>query len=141
MGRQWLADLRGLACRLGLRFVSLRRSARVYLLRLTEVRFESRHGRLRVRLPGPEPSGRPVELIARDVRRLGARFHYSPPGTSFAKLEGARRAYDHVLAEACTALGVGHLLGVLRAGEELDAERARVEGLLWLAGLRTDGPE
>ena len=85
-----------------------------------------------------EPLRRPIELIAADARRLRVRFHYAPRGTSFAKLEGARLAYDHVLAEACTALGLAHLMAVLPPGDELDAERSRVEGLLWLAGLRID---
>jgi hypothetical protein len=40
--------------------------------------------------------------------------------------------------EACAALGVDHLLQVLPPGQELDVERVRVEGLLWLAGLRID---
>lgn len=94
-------------------------------------------GRLRHQAPS-EPLSRPIEMIAADARRLGPRFHYAPRGTSFAKLEGARLAYDHVLTEACTALGLEHLIAVLPPGDELDVERARVEGLLWLAGLRID---
>jgi hypothetical protein len=96
------------------------------------------HGRLKRRGAPLQPVGRPLEIVAADARRLAARFHNPPPGTSFAKLEGARRAYEHVLAEACAALGVEHLLGVLPPGDELDVERVRVEGLLWLAGLRID---
>ena len=99
---------------------------------------ERRHGWRRASAVPVEPRGRPLELIASDARRLGARLENPPRGTSFAKLEGARRAYEHVLVEACTALGIEHLLGVLPPGEDLDAERARVEGLLWLAGLRID---
>jgi hypothetical protein len=98
-----------------------------------------RHGRLRnARSASQEPQRRPLELIASDARRLGARLENPPRGMSYAKLEGARRAYEHVLAEACTALGVEHLLRVLPPGDELDAERTRVEGMLWLAGLRID---
>ena len=97
-----------------------------------------RHGRLRPVASVSQPLGRPLELIACDARRLGARLDNPPRGTSFAKLEGARRAYEHVLGEACTALGVEHLLQVLPPGDERDAERTRVEGLLWLAGLRID---
>jgi hypothetical protein len=99
---------------------------------------ERRHGWRWAAAAPAEPRGRPLELIASDVRRLGARLHSPPRGASFAKLEGARRAYEYVLVEACTALGVEHLLRVLPPGEDLDAERARVEGLLWLAGLRID---
>jgi hypothetical protein len=85
-----------------------------------------------------QPAGRPLEIVAQDARRLAGRFHHPPPGTSFAKIEGARRAYEYVLAEACAALEVEHLLGVLPPGDELDVERMRVEGVLWLAGLRID---
>jgi hypothetical protein len=96
------------------------------------------HGGLIRRAARPQPLGRPLEAVAQDARRLAARFHQPPPGTSFAKLEGARRAYDHVLSEACAALEVDHLLGILPPGDELDRERARVEGILWLSGLRID---
>jgi hypothetical protein len=85
-----------------------------------------------------EPSGRPLEQIASDARRLAPRALHPPRGTSRAKVVALRYAYDHVLAEACAALGIDHLLGVLEPGEELDTERSRVEGLLWLAGLRID---
>ena len=85
-----------------------------------------------------EPTGRPLEQIVADARRLAPRALHPPRGTSRAKIVALRYAYDHVLSEACTALGIDHLLGVLEPGEELDTERARVEALLWLAGLRID---
>lgn len=85
-----------------------------------------------------EPSGRPLELIAAEARRLGQRANNPPRGTSRTKVVALRYAYDHVLAEACAALEIEHLLGVLDPGDELDAERARVESLLWLAGLGID---
>jgi hypothetical protein len=96
------------------------------------------HGGLMRRPARLQPVGRPLEAVAQDARRLARRLYHPPPGMSFAKLEGARRAYEHVLAEACAALEVEHLLGVLPPGDELDVERVRVEGLLWLAGLRID---
>ena len=43
-----------------------------------------------------------------------------------------------MLAEGCRALEIEHLLDVLPPGPELDAERARVEVRLWLAGFRID---
>jgi hypothetical protein len=86
----------------------------------------------------PAPSGRPIEAIARDAQRLGLAFRYAPPTLSFARFEGMRRAYDSVLAEACRALDVAHLLEVLPPGPELDRERQRVESLLDWAGLRLD---
>ena len=90
------------------------------------------------RRSAPEPTGRPLELIAAEARRLGQRANNPPRGTSRAKVVAFRYAYDHVLAEACAALEIEHLLGVLEPGDELDGERSRVESLLWLAGLRID---
>jgi hypothetical protein len=93
---------------------------------------------LMMRRRPPEPAGRPLEDIVADARRLAPRALHPPRGTSRAKVVALRYAYDHVLSEACAALGIDHLLGVLDAGDELDAERARVESLLWLAGVRID---
>ncbi len=91
---------------------------------------------------GPEleavPEGRPIEVIAREARRLGHRFRETRHGVSFAKAEGVRRAYDGVLSEACAALGLPHLLAVLGDGPELDVERQRVERLLHIWGLQQD---
>ena len=83
-------------------------------------------------------STRPIELIAEDARRLGRRFRQPPQGVSFVKFEGTRRAYDKVLSEGCRALGIDHLLDVLPPGDELDAERNRVELRLWSAGMHLD---
>ena len=79
---------------------------------------------------GPQPQGRPIEAIAADLHRLGIRFHGLDPHASFAKTEAVRGAYDRALGECCAALGLTHLLGVLPAGPELDAERERVEDQL-----------
>jgi hypothetical protein len=88
--------------------------------------------------PAPEPRPvRPFEVMVGDARRLAARLQ-DPRGLSFAKQEALRCAYDRVLGDVCDALGVDHLLGVLPGGEELDAERARAESMLWLAGVRLD---
>jgi hypothetical protein len=84
------------------------------------------------------PDRRPIEIIAREARRLGHRFRETRHGVSFAKAEGVRRAYDEVLAEACDALGLAHLLAVLADGPELDSERRRVERLLHIWGLQQD---
>ena len=94
--------------------------------------------RARLRRRRREPLGRPLEQIAADARRLAPRALHPPRGTSRAKIVALCYAYDHVLAEACAALGVEHLLGVLPAGEEHELERRRVQDLLWLAGLRID---
>jgi hypothetical protein len=86
------------------------------------------------------PTGRPLEQIACDARRLSVWFRRCPRGQSFAKYEAHRRAYDDVLAEACRALGIEHLLGVLEPGTELDTERARIEWALECAGLELGLP-
>jgi hypothetical protein len=83
-----------------------------------------------------QPESRPIELIAADLHRLGARFHTLDPHTSFAKVEAVRCAYDRALAECCATLGITHLLGVLTPGPELDAERRRVEDQLTGCGVR-----
>ncbi len=108
-------------------------------LRLVWRRLGRGAGRLRAvhDTPGAHPR-RPIELIARDAQRLGLGFRHMQDGVSFARFEGRRRAYDGVLAEACEALGVEHLLGVLPPGVDLDGERQRVETVLGRAGLRLD---
>jgi hypothetical protein len=83
-----------------------------------------------------QPVSRPIEAIAVDLRRLGARFHNLNPHASFAKVEAVRSAYDRALTECCAALGLTHLLGVLSPGPELDAERERVEDQLVGCGVR-----
>ena len=77
-------------------------------------------------------------MIAVDARRLGQRYRFTRHGVSYAKSEAVRSAYDGVLGEGCDALGVAHLLGVLEPGDELDAERVRVERMLNIWGLHLD---
>jgi hypothetical protein len=84
----------------------------------------------------PQPEGRPIEAIAADVRRLCARYHGLDPRSSYVKVEATRWAYDRVLGECCARLGRAHLLDVLSAGAELNAERERVEELLSESGVR-----
>lgn len=88
------------------------------------------------RQPELHPDGRPIEAIACDLRRLGGRFHGLDPHASYAKVVAVQGAYDRTLAECCAALGLTHLLGVLPAGPELDAERSRVEEQLTGCGVR-----
>jgi len=97
------------------------------------VRWRHRGGRL-------EPHSRPIEAIAADLRRLGNRFYGLDPHASFAKTEAVRGAYDKTLAECCAALDLTHLLGILPAGPELDAERERVEEQLTDSGVRFPHP-
>jgi hypothetical protein len=91
----------------------------------------------RNRAPAP-PVNRPIEEIALDVRRRGAKFHGLPEHASYVKVLALRSAYDHVLAECCASLGQAHLLTVLGPGPELDRERRRVELVLHSFGLPVD---
>ena len=106
--------------------------------RRTAERVGRRVWRLVPRRAVPTTGSRPIELIAHDARRLGHRFHHPHRGLTFVKYESTRWAYDKVLAEGCRALGIVHLLDVLPPGPELDAERGRVEWLLYQAGLDLD---
>lgn len=89
--------------------------------------------RLRRRRADVVPLRRPVEQVGADLRRLHASFHRE--GLRFAKYEGCRQAYDHVLGEAADMVEVAHLIAVLPPGRELDRERERIEQVLEDAGL------
>jgi hypothetical protein len=82
-----------------------------------------------------EPTGRPIEEIGRNARRLGRQLQHADDGRSAARIGAIRRSYDDVLDEGCAALGLADLLGVLPEGPELDAERRRVEVVLIGAGM------
>ncbi|MBJ7358144.1 hypothetical protein [Nocardioides sp.] len=87
-----------------------------------------------------EPTNRPIEAIADDVRRRSERFHALAPHTSYVRVSALRAAYDHVLGECCDSLGIAHLLAVLPPGPELDKERRRVELVLHSFGLPVRHP-
>jgi hypothetical protein len=116
-------------------------AASLVLLVLLAWRVFHRPGRSRTSVPPSLPPARPprpLEDIVSDARRFSARVHEPPRGTSFAKHVAACTVYDRVLGEACAALDIEHLLGVLPPGEDRDAERTRIETALWLAGLRLE---
>jgi hypothetical protein len=94
------------------------------------VRARLRHGSADAR-----PSGRPIEEIAADARRLGRQLRHPDDGRSQARVIAIRRAYDDVLAEGCSVFGVPQLLGVLDDDVELDHERCRVESALIGVGM------
>jgi hypothetical protein len=81
------------------------------------------------------PSGRPIEAIAADARRLGRQLRHPDDGRSQARVIAIRLAYDDVLAEGCSVFGIPQLLGVLDDDEELVRERRRVESALVGMGL------
>jgi hypothetical protein len=94
----------------------------------------------RLRPRRQRPTGRPLEQIARDARRLGNSYRGHTRGQSFAKYEAHRRAYDDVLVEACRALDIVTMIGVLEPGPALDAERARSEWAVECAGVELGLP-
>lgn len=86
----------------------------------------------------PQASGRPVEKIAADLRRLSAMVTDPDPMPAARRL-GVRQAYDMTLVEACTALGIEQRLGQL-TGVDQDLERLRVETAAQAAGLALRSP-
>ncbi|MFD4640904.1 hypothetical protein ACFWN2_26590 [Lentzea sp. NPDC058436] len=78
---------------------------------------------------------RPIEQIAADLRRVRRVRACFEPGVSAAKKIGARQAYDALLVQACTALGVEHRLRALPEGMDREIERFRVEECLRHQGM------
>lgn len=83
----------------------------------------------------PEAPRRRFEDLVTRARVLGPRLRSAQPGMRFAKYDGLRQGYDAVLGELADVLGVVHLLAVIPPGPALDAERARVESRIELAGV------
>ena len=90
------------------------------------------------RTPPRAAFGRPIEVIAREARRLGNRYRSTREGVSYAKADAFRRAYDGVLGEWCDALDVAHLLAVLCRPAKSSTSSARGERTLNGWGLRLD---
>ena len=99
------------------------------LPRLTESLRERRAAR------SPRPQGLPIERLAADLRRVNRELRELPNGTSMVRRRGTQMAYDHLLGQACEALGIEHELAALPEGLDHDLERARVEVALERAGL------
>jgi hypothetical protein len=82
------------------------------------------------------PSGRPIQAVAADLRRLHRMLDELEPGTPMVRRVGARRAYDALLIQACAAMAVEqHLAELPEEGMDRDLERLRVEELLRSAGM------
>lgn len=88
---------------------------------------------------GPRPTGRPLEQLTADLRRLRAAV--AKDGHRPAERQLAdRMAYDRVLVELCEMLSIDHRLGSGIAGRERDLERFRLEAELERAGIDLVGP-
>lgn len=81
------------------------------------------------------PVGRPLELVAADLRRLGRQLAHVPAGAPMARRRGLQAAYDDVLAEAAALLEVPHALDTVPPGRARDVERLRLQAALADAGL------
>ena len=81
------------------------------------------------------PAGRPIELVAADLRRLGRQLAHVPAGAPMARRRGLQAAYDDVLAEAARLLEVPHTLDTVLPGRPRDVERLRLQTALADAGL------
>lgn len=85
-------------------------------------------------------TGVPIERVAADLRRVRLLVGLETERSASQQL-GARMAYDQVLTQACTMLGLEHELGAQTGGMEREIERIRVEAALENAGLvLTDRP-
>ena len=78
--------------------------------------------------------GIPIEQVAADLRRLRAVIA-TDEHRSAAHQIGNRLAYDRVLVQACTMLGIEHELDSDSSGIERDIERLRVEADLERVGV------
>ncbi len=90
---------------------------------------------LRLRREPVAPAGRPLELVAADLRRLGAQLARVPAGAPMARRRGLQAAYDDVLVEAARLLEVSHALAAVPPGRPRDVERLRLQAALADAGL------
>ncbi len=86
----------------------------------------------------PRPAGRPIEDVARHLRRLRREALAPAPGAPMLRRAAAMAAYEDVLLQAASALGVPDTLSGLRPGTDREAERLRIEHLLRSAGLVLD---
>jgi len=100
------------------------------------VGFVRHHVLERISPPPERPTGRPIERIASDVRRVRSEVFQPVPGMPMARRVAISRAYDDLLVDACHALEVPDTLTGLPPGTERDAERLHVEDALTRAGLR-----
>ncbi len=94
---------------------------------------DARRRRLRRRGLLPVRTGRPLERLAADLRRLDPQR--TAPGCSRTKREAARLAYEDVLMEAARALEIDHALASAPRGLPRELELLRVEQALLAAGL------
>jgi hypothetical protein len=103
------------------------------------VRWTRRNVQRRRAARRPDPSRRPLQVVAADVRRLGRSLTLVPAGAPMARRRALAAAYDDVLIEAAVLLEVPHELRATPEGSARDLERLRLVAALEDAGLAVEG--
>jgi hypothetical protein len=94
-----------------------------------------RRRRNRAAARNPEPTRRPLQVVAADVRRLGRQLALVPAGAPMARRRALAAAYEDVLIEAAVLLDVPNDLRTAPVGPARDAARLRLIADLEEAGL------
>ncbi|MGY2085250.1 hypothetical protein [Blastococcus sp. SYSU DS0539] len=84
----------------------------------------------------PVPSGRSLQRVAADLRRLGRQVAVVPAGSPMVRRRAVQAAYDDVLLEAAAMLGEPSELAGLRDDRAREIERLRLICALRRAGLQ-----
>jgi len=86
-----------------------------------------------------DPTHRPIQVVAADLRRLSRQLALVPAGAPLVRWRALWFAYDAVLTEAAELLEVPHDLPGTPVGIVRDIERLRVLAALEGAGLVVRG--
>jgi hypothetical protein len=86
-----------------------------------------------------EPTHRPIQVVAADLRRLSRQLALVPAGAPLVRWRALWFAYDAVLTEAAELLEITHTLPGTPAGIARDIERLRMLAALEGAGLVVRG--
>jgi len=86
-----------------------------------------------------DPTHRPIQVVAADLRRLSRQLALVPAGAPLVRWRALWFAYDAVLTEAAEVLEVPHDLPGTPVGIARDIERLRVLAALEGAGLVVRG--
>src|SRR3982751_5854305 len=122
----------GIALLLGLFWAELPLLDRWVLRRGRRARDVLRGNRVR---PNVDPTHRPIQVVAADLRRLSRQLALVPAGAPLVRWRALWFAYDAVLMEAAEVLEVAHTLPGTPAGIARDIERVRILAALEGAGL------
>jgi len=95
----------------------------------------SRRRRRRRAQPAVQAVGRPIQVVAADLRRLSRQLALVPAGAPLVRWQALWAAYDDVLTEAAAQLEVPHELPTTPNGMARDLERLRLLAALEGAGL------